>query len=70
MKICNYKINTQLGNFNRLGILKEDKVIDVNFVWYAYYQTMGNYDPSIKANQFAPISLHQFLNNHAWGPFP
>lgn len=61
MKIANFKIRTILGDRNRLGILTEKGVIDVNNVMTLYYQKKNWFNAIEKANLNAPSSLSSFI---------
>lgn len=64
MKICTYLKNSFLGTHKRLGIVYQDKVIDVNLVWKAVYEKKGYYSPELKADHHMPSSLSDVLTIH------
>lgn len=61
MKICTYLKSTFLGTHKRLGIVVQDKVIDVNLVWKNYFTYKGYYSPEEKAQHHMPSSLSDVL---------
>jgi 2-keto-4-pentenoate hydratase/2-oxohepta-3-ene-1,7-dioic acid hydratase in catechol pathway len=65
MKVCTYKRSTVLGIQKRLGVFLDEKtLIDVNFTWQAEYEKQGFYDPTNRAQVFAPPSLSTFLKTY------
>lgn len=61
MKICHFKHSDGLIENVRLGIIQDDHIIDVNYVWFLYFQNQGFYDPAGRANHHAPSKLSEFL---------
>ncbi len=62
MKICNYKRETALGTFQRLGIFyNSSTIIDVNLLWQALYEEQNHFGAKEKAARFAPASLSELL---------
>ena len=62
MKVCNYQIQTPLGNIQRLGVFLDDHtVLDPNLVWRADFEREGRYFAKERADLFLPPSLTQFL---------
>ncbi len=65
MKICTYKRQTPLGEFNRLGFFFNDStIVDVNLLWKTHYELKGYYNPNEKAYQVAPYSLAGLLKSN------
>lgn len=65
MKICTYKRRTKLGTFSRLGILNDhNQVVDVNLTWKQQFEREGHYNAQKRANDIAPSSLYEFLNQY------
>lgn len=62
MKIANIRVSTILGDMNRLGILTDQGVIDVNSVMTLHYQKQGWFNAEKKANINAPASLARFID--------
>lgn len=63
MKICTFLKSSFLGTHKRLGIVENDRVIDVNLVWKHYFQKRGYYSPEEKANYYMPSSLSDILTH-------
>lgn len=61
MKIANIRIDTILGAVNRLGIIADKGVIDVNNVMALHYQKNNWFNAIEKANLNAPPSLYNFM---------
>lgn len=61
MKICTYLKSSFLGTHRRLGIVENERVIDVNLVWAQFFKNRGYYSPQDKANQWMPSSLSDVL---------
>jgi 2-keto-4-pentenoate hydratase/2-oxohepta-3-ene-1,7-dioic acid hydratase in catechol pathway len=71
MRVCTYKRPSPLGIQKRLGVFLDEKIlVDVNFTWQAEYEKHGYYDPSHRAQLFAPPSLAQFLKLYQEAAIP
>lgn len=64
MKICTYLKSSFLGSHKRLGIVHQDRVIDVNLVWKYFFERQGYYSPDEKANHHMPSSLSDILTHY------
>lgn len=65
MRICTFKRAGAFGEVKRLGVFLDEKtIIDVNLVWQAKFEADGFFDPSSRAQLFAPPSLSAFLKLH------
>ncbi len=64
MKICTFLKSSFLGTHKRLGIVHQDKVIDVNLVWKHFFYKKGYYTPEEKANHHMPSSLSEILTHY------
>ncbi len=69
MKVCTYKRRTPTGLIKRLGVLENDKIIDINLVWQMYFEKNGHYNFMHRANYKAPHLLSEYLiaNENAIG---
>ncbi len=61
MKLVTYDRNDKYGEENRLGIALNNKVIDPQLVWKAFYIKEGHYNVCERAKSKISISLHENL---------
>jgi 2-keto-4-pentenoate hydratase/2-oxohepta-3-ene-1,7-dioic acid hydratase in catechol pathway len=62
MKIVTYERHSWAGTLQRLGVLfNHTTIIDVNFVWEAYFEDRDAHTATTKAKHYAPPSLYETL---------
>ncbi len=63
MKVCAYSTATPLGKITRMGILLDnDKIIDPNLCWRAWYEAEGRFNPIQRADAKIPFRISKLLN--------
>lgn len=71
MKICMYRRQTPIGEFNRLGLFfNETTIIDVNLLWQKQFEIDGLFNVKGKAHEVAPSSLSSLLTNYQDATIP
>jgi 2-keto-4-pentenoate hydratase/2-oxohepta-3-ene-1,7-dioic acid hydratase in catechol pathway len=71
MKVCTYKRPSPFGIQKRLGLFFGEKtIIDINLLWQTEFERLGFYNPSKRADLFAPASLAHFLRIHQDAAIP
>ena len=60
MKVCSFLLPQQ-AQHPKMGLLHEDKAIDINLLWACYYESESRYNFFERANHSFPSSLYQFL---------
>ncbi|MGA2198053.1 MAG: fumarylacetoacetate hydrolase family protein [Bryobacteraceae bacterium] len=61
MKFCNFEVSTPVGRHSRVGVWKEECIIDVNFSTAWYLAQQGEPEPQRLANALAPSGMLDFL---------
>lgn len=61
MKLCHYRLKNEFIRSNRLGVLENDKIIDLNLFWETFFKDQGFYFYKEMANRKIPSSLSEFL---------
>jgi 2-keto-4-pentenoate hydratase/2-oxohepta-3-ene-1,7-dioic acid hydratase in catechol pathway len=64
VKVCTYKRLTPVGIIKRLGVLHQDKIVDINLVWQLYFERNGHYNFDERAAYKAPHLLSEYLLAH------
>ena len=61
MKFCNFEVSTPVGRHSRVGVWREECIIDVNFSTAWYLAQQGEPEPQRLANALAPSGMLDFL---------
>lgn len=61
MKLCTFEVSTPVGRHIRVGVRKEDCIIDANFSTAWYLSQQGEPEPQRLANALVPSTMLDFL---------
>jgi 2-keto-4-pentenoate hydratase/2-oxohepta-3-ene-1,7-dioic acid hydratase in catechol pathway len=67
MKLVTYRIYTAVGLVDRLGVLEDEEVVDLNAAYEAKLAADDELDPEALAAFFVPLSMLEFLRREERG---
>src|SRR5690349_19847517 len=61
MKLCTFEVATHVGRYNRVGVFKDGRIVDLNFATAWLLARRGEGDPQQLADALVPANLPAFL---------